>query len=61
MATRSFISVVMATLPALTFLAEHLRVGDPNVVEEDLVELGFAGDLVERSNLDAGRFMSTTK
>ncbi len=53
--TRSFISVVSDTPPALADVAEPLRVGDADVGEEDLVELGVAGDLAQRPHLDARR------
>ena len=53
--TRSFISVVIETRPALADVAEAQRVGHAHVGEEALVELGLAGHLVERAHLDAGR------
>ena len=40
--------------PALADLAEAVGVGDADVGEEDLVELGLAGDLAQRPHLDAG-------
>ena len=40
-------------LPALADLAEPVGVGDPHVGQEDLVELGLAGDLAQRPDLDA--------
>jgi hypothetical protein len=55
MDTRSFISVVMADPPALALAADAGRVGHAHVGEEDLVELGLAGDLEERAHLDPGR------
>src|SRR2546423_4102604 len=42
-------------LPALALFAEPVRHGNLDVVEEDLVELGLAGDLAQRPHLDAGR------
>ena len=54
MATRSFISVVCATPPALADRAEPVGVGDPHVGQEDLVELGLAGDLAQRPDLHPG-------
>ena len=41
--------------PAVAGLAEQLGVGDAGVGEEDLVELGLAGHLAQRPDLDAGR------
>jgi hypothetical protein len=40
--------------PALAHLAEPLGVRDPHVAEEDLVELGLAGDLAQRPDVHAG-------
>jgi len=54
MALRSFISVVIATLPPIAFPAHQPVGGNAHVGEEHLVELGLAGDLVERLHLDAG-------
>ncbi len=44
-----------AHLPAVVDLAEHLRLVHAHVVEEDLVELRVAGDLLERLHRHAGR------
>ena len=41
--------------PPLADVAEPLLVGDADVGEVHLVELGLTGDLVERAHLDAGR------
>ncbi len=41
-------------LPAVAFLAEHVAVRNAHVVQEDLVELGLGGDLVEGAHVDAG-------
>ena len=41
--------------PAVVDAAQHLRLVHAHVVEEDLVELGVAGDLLERLHRDAGR------
>ena len=41
--------------PAVADVAEPLGVGDPDVGEVHLVELGLAGDLVQRPHLDARR------
>ena len=41
--------------PALAHVADALRVGDPCVGHVDLVELGLAGDLAQRTHLDARR------
>ena len=53
--TRSFISVVSDTPPAVADVAEPLGVGDAHVGEVHLVELGLAGHLAQRPHLDAGR------
>ena len=42
-------------LPAVAELAEEVRPGDDDVVEEQLAELGMAGDLRHRPQLDARR------
>ena len=55
MATRSFINVVVATRAARAHGVEALLVGDADVGEEDLVELGVAGDLAQGPDLDPGR------
>ena len=52
---RSCSSVVIATCQPSTLLAEPVRDRHLDVVEEDLVELGLAGDLAQRPHLDAGR------
>src|SRR4051812_33033979 len=39
-------------LPAAADLADDVLVGDLGLLEEDLVELGLAGDLAERPNVD---------
>ena len=41
--------------PALVDLADHVGRGHAHVLEEDLVELGLAGDLAERPDGDARR------
>ena len=51
---RSLDSVACADPPAVVDLADAVRVGDARAVEEDLVELDLAGDLAQRSHLDAG-------
>src|SRR5215211_3578141 len=42
-------------LPAVAELAEEVRLGNDDVVEEQLAELGVAGDLRHRPQLDARR------
>ena len=53
MLTRSLISVALATFQPSPTCAEPVRVGDPHVGQEHLVELGLAGDLAQRPDLDA--------
>ena len=53
--TRSFMSVVSRDLPALADGAERAAVGEADVGEEHLVELGVARHLAQRAHLDAGR------
>ena len=55
MATRSFISVPVATFQPAPTAADPVRVRDAHVGEEDLVELGLAGDLAQRPHVDPGR------
>ena len=45
----------LGDLPAVADLADPVRVRDPRVGQEDLVELGLAGELAERADLDPGR------
>ena len=52
---RSCASVVFATAQPLCSAADEMVVGHEHVVEEHLVELRVAGDLHERTHLDAGR------
>ena len=52
---RSCASVVLATAQPWFELADEVVVGHEHVVEEHLVELGLAGDLDERPDLDARR------
>src|SRR4051794_17522377 len=40
--------------PAATHLADDVLVGDLGLLEEDLVELGLAGDLAKRPDIDVG-------
>ena len=42
-------------VPAVVHFAEDVFGGDAHVAEKKLVELGFAGHLAQRANLDAGR------
>ncbi len=39
-------------LPAVADAADDVRVGDPRLLDEELVELGLAGDLAQRADLD---------
>ena len=52
---RSCRSVVIATCQPRADLADDVLDGHLHVGEEDLVELGLAGDLAERAHLDARR------
>ena len=52
--------MVVAT-PSAVHRAEQRVGGHPDVVEEDLGEIGRAGEGDERANLDAGRHMSTIR
>ena len=52
---RSCASVVFATAQPWCSAADEVVVGHEHLVEEDLVELGVAGDLHERADLDARR------
>ena len=54
METRSFISVAVATFQPSPTCADPVGVGDPHVGQEHLVELGLAGELPQRPDLDAG-------
>lgn len=48
-------------LPSLTFGSEAIGVRNPDVREEYLVEFGLAGDLAQRTDVDAGSVMSQMK
>ncbi len=39
-------------LPAVADAADDVRVGDPGLLDEELVELRLAGDLAQRADLD---------
>ena len=54
-ATRSLASVVTAAVQPAADLADHVVGGDADVVEEHLVEVGVAGHLAERADVDARR------
>ena len=55
MKARSFDRVVRATLQPLALSTDEVRRGDADVGEEHLVEVGDAGDLPHRADVDARR------
>ena len=58
---RSLVSTAMPDAPATVQRADQVVGGQLDVGEEDLVELGLAGHLLQRADLHAGRSIGKAK